>query len=99
MASELAKQIVHAALSEDVVTVRDLVNEEMTSRAKTIIENAKPEWAASLLETDDQDPEDEEDLAEDEDFEDDEDGEEYDDEDEDFEDYEDEDDDEEEDRD
>lgn len=77
MASELARQIVHAALSDDATTVRESVNEELTNRARTLIENAKPDWAASLLETDEEleededfDPEDEDGDFDDEDFDD-----------------------------
>lgn len=73
MASQLAKDIVAAALEEDALTVRESVDLALTARAQTIVESAKADFGASLFPDENEvedafDPEDED--LEDEDFDD-----------------------------
>ena len=61
MASQLAKDIVAAALEEDVLTLQESVDQALTEKAQELVESRKADFGASMLK-DDAGPEEEDDF-------------------------------------
>ena len=70
MASQLAKDIVAAALEEDVLTLQESVDQALTQKAQELVEGRKADFGASMLkdedvveeDTEESDPEEEDDF-------------------------------------
>ena len=63
MASQLAKDIVAAALEEDMLSLKESVDQALTERARELVENRKADFGSMVFaEEDDREPEDEDEF-------------------------------------